>query len=73
MSAGVNRSNNESIERLWVSEGRSIFGAFMSLKVFKKISRVIRFDRQTRNERRLLDKAPIRVFWNQWVVILSTI
>ncbi|XP_055838968.1 piggyBac transposable element-derived protein 4-like [Episyrphus balteatus] len=44
----------------------------MSLKTFKKISRVIRFDnRDTRIERRLLDKfAPIRELWNQWVEIL---
>ncbi|XP_066260434.1 piggyBac transposable element-derived protein 4-like [Euwallacea similis] len=50
--AGVYRSNNESTESLWDCEkGRPIFGATMSLKTFKKISRVIRFDnRQTRIE-----------------------
>lgn len=71
--AGVFRSNNESTESLWDSEkGRPIFGAVMSIKRFKKLSRVIRFDnRDTRSERRLLDKfAPIRELWNQWVDIL---
>lgn len=43
--AGVFRSNNESTESLWDSKkGRPIFAATMSLKTFKKISRVIRFD-----------------------------
>lgn len=71
--AGVFRSNNESTESLWESKnGRPIFAATMSLKTFKKFSRVIRFDnRETRSERRLLDKfAPIRELWNKWVDIL---
>lgn len=68
--SGVFRSHNESSERLWDSQkGRPIFAATMSLKNMKKISRVIRFDnRETRSERRLLDKfTPIRELWNQWV------
>lgn len=71
--AGVFRSNNESSESLWDSQkGRPIFAATMSLKTFKKISRVIRFDnRETRSERRSLDKlAPIRELWDRWVEIL---
>ena len=53
-------------------EGGSIFAATMSLKTFKKIARVIRFDnRYTRSERRLLHTfALIRESGKQWVEIL---
>jgi len=71
--AGVYKSNNEALENLWDnSKGRPIFRAVMSLKRFKVITRVIRFDdRNTRAIRRPTDKlAPIRELWSKWVEIL---
>ncbi|XP_035768532.1 piggyBac transposable element-derived protein 4-like [Neolamprologus brichardi] len=71
--AGVYRSNKEATASLWHAEsGRTIFRATMTLKVFHKISRVIRFDdKDTREDRRARDKlAPIRDVWNKWVSLL---
>ncbi|XP_042609958.1 piggyBac transposable element-derived protein 4-like, partial [Cyprinus carpio] len=68
--AGVYRSNNEALSSLWEAEtGRAIFCAVMTLKRFKTLSRVIRFDdRATRPARRETDKlAPIRDLWDLWV------
>lgn len=47
----------------------------MSLKKFKIISRVIRFDdRETRQRRRSKDKfAAIRELWDKWVEILPNL
>ncbi|RXN33140.1 piggyBac transposable element-derived 4-like protein [Labeo rohita] len=43
--SGVYRSKNEAMESLWHPEsGRAIFRAVMTLKMFRKISSVIRFD-----------------------------
>ena len=52
--------------------GRHIFRAAMSLKRFKIISRVFRFDdRSTRASRRNKDKlSPILELWDKWVEIL---
>lgn len=74
--AGVFKSNNESIENLWNEQnGRHIFRATMSLKRFKVISRIIRFDdRSTRASRRCTDKfAPIRELWTKWLDILPNL
>lgn len=68
--AGVYRSNNEALSSLWEAEtGRAIFRAVMSLRRFRTLSKVIRFDdRATRPARRESDKlAPIRDVWNLWV------
>lgn len=67
--AGVYRSKGEALESLWDSvKGRPIFKATMSLKKFRNITRVLRFDnRQDREERRQRDKlAPIRILWDKW-------
>lgn len=71
--AGVYKSHNESTESLWSEEnGRHIFRATMSLKRFKELSRVLRFD--DRNRRRKSDKlAPIQDLWNKWVDILPNL
>lgn len=68
--AGVYKSHGESLESLWNEEtGRPIFRSTMSLKQFKKLCRVIRFDdKASRTERRARDKlAPIRELWDKWV------
>ncbi|CAM4569943.1 unnamed protein product [Leuciscus chuanchicus] len=68
--AGVYRSNNEALSSLWEAEtGRAIFRAVMSLRRFRRLSKVIRFDdRTTRSAQRESDKlAPIRDVWNLWV------
>ena len=61
--AGVCKSNNEATRSLRDSEmGRVVFRATMPLKMFHKLSRVVRFDdKTTRHVRRQNDKlAPIR-------------
>ncbi|XP_069612129.1 piggyBac transposable element-derived protein 4-like isoform X3 [Ranitomeya imitator] len=70
--AGVYKSYGESTKSLWNSEtGRHIFRATMSLERFHEISRVLRFDKTDRSERRSTDKlAPIRDLWSKWVEIL---
>ncbi|XP_054717484.1 piggyBac transposable element-derived protein 4-like [Uloborus diversus] len=71
--AGVFKSHGEALTSLWSEEfGRPIFRAAMSLKRFKVISRVLRFDnKNTRAERRLSDKmAAIREWWDTWVEVL---
>ncbi|XP_045080530.1 piggyBac transposable element-derived protein 4-like [Coregonus clupeaformis] len=71
--AGVYRSSKEATSSLWHAEsGRTIFRATMTLKMFHKISRVIRFDdKATRENRRARDKlAPIRDVWDKWVSLL---
>ena len=71
--AGVYRSSKEATASLWHAEsGRAIFRATMTLKMFHKISRVIRFDdKDTRADRRARDKlAPIRDVWDKWVSLL---
>lgn len=68
--AGIFKSNNEATSSLWDGEmGRAIFRATMPLKMFKRLSRVIRFDdKRTRDARRQTDKlAPIREMWDKWV------
>ncbi|CAH1988980.1 unnamed protein product [Acanthoscelides obtectus] len=67
---GVYKSYGEATKSLWNEEtGRSIFRATMSLELFTKISRVIRFDNKTtRPERRRSDKlVAIRDVWEKWV------
>ncbi|CAM4635701.1 unnamed protein product [Leuciscus chuanchicus] len=67
---GVYRPNNEALSSLWEAEtGRAIFRAVMSLRRFRRLPKVIRFDdRATRPARRESDKlAPIRDVWNLWV------
>ncbi|XP_039633663.1 piggyBac transposable element-derived protein 4-like [Perca fluviatilis] len=71
--AGVYRSSKEATSSLWHAEsGRAIFRATMTLKMFHKISRVIRFDdKDTRDNRSARDKlAPIRNVWDKWVSLL---
>ncbi|XP_053361966.1 piggyBac transposable element-derived protein 4-like [Clarias gariepinus] len=71
--AGVYRSSKEATASLWHAEsGRAIFRATMTLKMFHKISRVIRFDdKDTRKDWRAWDKfAPIREVWDKWVSLL---
>ncbi|XP_031735170.1 piggyBac transposable element-derived protein 4-like [Anarrhichthys ocellatus] len=71
--AGVYRSSKEATSSLWHAEsGRAIFRATMTLKMFHKISRVIRFDdKDTREDRRARDKlAHIRDVWDKWVSLL---
>ena len=71
--AGVYRSAGEATQELWhVSDGRKIFRAAMSLKRFKQISRVLRFDdKESRAGRRAKDKlAPIREVFDLWVETL---
>ncbi len=68
--AGVCKSNNEATRSLWDGEmGRAIFRATMPLKMFHKLSGVVRFDdKTTRHVRRQTDKlAPIRDIWEKWV------
>jgi len=72
--AGVYRSAGESTEELWhPTDGRPVFRATMSLKRFKHISRILRFDdKETRTARRARDKlAPIRDVFDAWVTTLS--
>jgi hypothetical protein len=72
--AGVYRSAGEATEELWHStDGRKIFRAVMSLKRFKHISRVLRFDnKESRSVRCDRDKlAPIRDVFDIWVNSLS--
>ena len=72
--AGAYRSAGESTEELWqATEGRPVFRATMSLKRFKHISRILRFDdKETRTARRARDKlAPIRDVFDAWVTTLS--
>lgn len=68
--AGVYRSQNEALASLWDAEsGRSIFRPVMSLKKFKILSRILRFDnKDTREGRHETDKlAAIRDVWDLWV------
>ena len=69
--AGVHRSNRQSLEDLWGSDGDGIekFRLVMSIKRFKFIVRCLRFDnRDTREERRKIDKlAPIRNMFEKFV------
>lgn len=75
--AGVYRSNGESTEELWHPvDGRKIFRAVMSLKRFKALCRILRFDdktaRQTGLGRNRRDRlSPIRDIFESWVVTLS--
>ncbi|XP_049833496.1 piggyBac transposable element-derived protein 4-like [Schistocerca gregaria] len=57
--AGVNKSNRQSLEDLWGSDGDGIekFRLVMNIKRFKFIMRCLKFDnRVTHDERRKLDK-----------------
>lgn len=69
--AGVHRSNRQSLEDLWGSDGDGIekFRLVMSIKRFKFIVRCLRFDdRATREERRQTDKlAAVRQIFEQFV------
>lgn len=69
--AGVHRSNRQSLEDLWGSDGDGIekFRLVMSIKRFKFIVLCLRFDnRDTREERRKIDKlAPIRNIFEKFV------
>ncbi|XP_042164360.1 piggyBac transposable element-derived protein 4-like [Oncorhynchus tshawytscha] len=67
--AGVYRSRGEAAASLWDAEsGRTVFRATMSLKVFHRYSRLLRFDdRQSRPARLATDKlAAIRKVWDLW-------
>ena len=71
--AGVCKSHNEAMENLWNERNcQHIFRLTMSMKRFKIISRIIRFDNLSkRTHRRQTDKlAPIRELWNKWVASL---
>lgn len=71
--AGVFKSNDESLESLWSEAyGRPIFRATMSLKRFKQISAILRFDKRSdREARRQSDKlAAVRDMWDEWVKLL---
>lgn len=71
--AGVFKFNDESLDSLWSDVyGRPIFPATMSLKRFKKITAILRFDkRSVRGARRQSDKlAAIRDIWDEWVTLL---
>ena len=68
--AGVYRSSGESTEELWhPRDGRKIFRATMSLKRFKLMSQILRFDdKTTRSARRRKDKlAPVRDMLDSWI------
>ena len=69
--SGVSKSHNEAMENLWNEQnGRHFFRATMSLKRFRVISRVIRFDdRSTRAACRITDK--LRDLWDKWVDIFG--
>ncbi|XP_020359447.1 piggyBac transposable element-derived protein 4-like [Oncorhynchus kisutch] len=67
--AGVYRSRGEAAASLWDAEsGRTVFRATMSLKVFHRYSRLLRFDdRHSRPARLATDKlAAIREVWDLW-------
>ncbi|XP_064881059.1 piggyBac transposable element-derived protein 4-like [Oncorhynchus nerka] len=67
--AGVYRSRGEAAASLWDAEsGRTVFRVTMSLKVFHRYSRLLRFDdRQSRPARLATDKlAAIREVWDLW-------
>ncbi|XP_049316958.1 piggyBac transposable element-derived protein 4-like [Bactrocera dorsalis] len=71
--AGVFKSNYESLDSLWSEVyGRPIFRATMSLKRFKKITAILRFDKRSdREARRQSDKLPdIRDVWDEWATLL---
>lgn len=68
------QSSKEAPATLWHAEsGRAIFRATIPLKMFHKISRLLRFvDKDTRDYRRAGDKlSPIRDVWDKWVSLLS--
>lgn len=69
--AGVLKSNHLNAEDLWRTDGSGveIFRLTMSLSRFRFLLRCLRFDdRQTRAERKQLDKlAAIRQFFDQFV------
>ena len=68
--AGVYKSHGESYEQLWSDDqGRTIFGATMSLRRFQTILKFLRFDdKNTREQRRASDKlAPFREIWTMFV------
>ena len=70
MLASVYKSHNEAMENLWDERnGRHIFRLTISMKRFKIISRVIRFDnRSIRSHHRQTDKlSPIKELWDKWV------
>ncbi|XP_053967759.1 uncharacterized protein LOC128869249 [Anastrepha ludens] len=71
--AGVYRSYGECVMQLWnVDKGRAIFRKTMSLDMFKKIQRCIRFDdREERNRRDKL--SPIRFVFDKWTAHLKTL
>nr|XP_046210847.1 piggyBac transposable element-derived protein 4-like [Oncorhynchus gorbuscha] len=74
--AGVSRSRGEAAASLWDAEsGRTVFRATMSLKVFHRYSRLLRFDdRQSRPARLATDKlAAIREVWDLWEARLSAL
>ena len=71
--AGVFISKDEATDSLWDENyGRPIFRSTMSLKCFKQISKILRFDRRSdREERHISDKlAAIREVWDKWVDLL---
>ncbi|CAH2321338.1 Hypothetical predicted protein [Pelobates cultripes] len=69
--AGAYRANRQSLEELWGTNGDGVekFGMVMNLKRFKFLMRWLRFDdRNTRDERKLIDKlAPIREIFYEFV------
>lgn len=74
--AGVFRSYGEFIGELWDDfTGRTVFRATMSMKRFKEITRMMRFDdKGDRAERRSRDKlAPIREVFDKWSQNLKTL
>lgn len=69
--AGVYKGNRLSLEELWGTNGDGVekFGLVMSIKRFKFIIRCLRFDdRQTREERKKVDKlAAVRDIFTKFV------
>lgn len=64
--SGVFRAHNQVLEELWEDGvGPAVFSATMSLKRFKNINRVLRFDDRTNRDKN--DRfAPIREIWDMW-------
>lgn len=69
--AGVYKSNRQSLEELWGTNGDSVekFGLVMNIKQFKFIIRCLRFDDlRSRDERKKLDRlAPVRDIFTRFV------
>lgn len=73
--SGLQKASKTNLEDLWSNEfGSTLYRATMSLRRFKFLSRMLRFDdKTTRTERRAADKfAPIREIWEEFVSNCTT-